>query len=100
MVFSILNLSILVKDCEDLFFFYQEKFINNKCLTHGRKMFPAGLEPATFRVWGGRDNHYTTETHTLFQVDITYFYRFQTIYRAFSVTSPTIQSLTISKQWW
>ena len=27
-------------------------------------MFPAGLEPATFRVWGGRDNHYTTETIT------------------------------------
>ena len=27
-----------------------------------KKMFPAGLEPATFRVWGGRDNHYTTET--------------------------------------
>ena len=27
-------------------------------------MFPAGLEPATFRVWGGRDNHYTTETVT------------------------------------
>ena len=25
-------------------------------------MFPVGLEPATFRVWGGRDNHYTTET--------------------------------------
>ena len=25
-------------------------------------MFPAGLEPATFRVSGGRDNHYTTET--------------------------------------
>ena len=25
-------------------------------------MFPAGLEPATFRVLGGRDNHYTTET--------------------------------------
>ena len=25
-------------------------------------MFPAGLEPATFHVWGGRDNHYTTET--------------------------------------
>ena len=25
-------------------------------------MFSAGLEPATFRVWGGRDNHYTTET--------------------------------------
>ena len=27
-----------------------------------KRMFPAGLEPATFRVWGGRDNHYTTET--------------------------------------
>ena len=27
-------------------------------------MFPAGIEPATFRVWGGRDNHYTTETTT------------------------------------
>ena len=27
-------------------------------------MFPAGLEPATFRVLGGRDNHYTTETPT------------------------------------
>ena len=25
-------------------------------------MFPAGLEPATFRVLGGGDNHYTTET--------------------------------------
>ena len=25
-------------------------------------MFPAGLEPATFRVLSGRDNHYTTET--------------------------------------
>ena len=37
-----------------------------------RKLFPAGLEPATLRVvrqgsvrahlWGARDNHYTTET--------------------------------------
>ena len=27
-----------------------------------KRMFPVGLEPATFRVWGGRDNHYTTET--------------------------------------
>ena len=25
-------------------------------------MFLAGLEPAPFRVLGGRDNHYTTET--------------------------------------
>ena len=25
-------------------------------------MFPARLELATFRVLGGRDNHYTTET--------------------------------------
>ena len=27
-------------------------------------MFPAGLEPATFRMWGGRDNHYITEMAT------------------------------------
>ena len=25
-------------------------------------MFPPGLEPGTFRVWGERDNRYTTET--------------------------------------
>ena len=28
-------------------------------------MFLAGLEPATFRVLGGRDNHYTTETYAI-----------------------------------
>ena len=33
-------------------------------------MFPAGLEPATFRVWGGRDNHYTTETVTELYLNI------------------------------
>ena len=27
-------------------------------------MCPAGLEPATSRVWSGRDHHYTTETVT------------------------------------
>ena len=27
-------------------------------------MFPARIELATFRVLGGRDNHYTTETTT------------------------------------
>ena len=27
-----------------------------------QQLFLAGLEPATFRVLGGRDNHYTTET--------------------------------------
>ena len=26
------------------------------------KMFPARFELATFRVWGERDNHYTTKT--------------------------------------
>ena len=25
-------------------------------------LFPPGFEPGTFRVWGERDNHYTTET--------------------------------------
>ena len=29
-----------------------------------QNVFPAGLEPATFRVLGGRDNHYTTETNS------------------------------------
>ena len=33
-------------------------------------MFPAGLEPATFGVWGGRDNHYTTETVTDWKLNI------------------------------
>ena len=27
-----------------------------------KKMFPPGIEPGTFRVLGGCDNHYTTET--------------------------------------
>ena len=27
-----------------------------------KKVFPARFELATFHVWGGRDNHYTTET--------------------------------------
>ena len=35
-------------------------------------MFLAGLEPATFRVLGGRDNHYTTETYTVFRNLFTY----------------------------
>ena len=26
-------------------------------------MFPPGIEPGAFRVLGGCDNHYTTETH-------------------------------------
>ena len=36
------------------------------------KMFLAGLEPATFRVLGGRDNHYTTETYMAFEDLFTY----------------------------
>ena len=35
-------------------------------------MFLAGLEPATFRVLGGRDNHYTTETYTILIILFTY----------------------------
>ena len=38
-------------------------------------MFPAGLEPATFRVLGGRDNHYTTET---FANRISEYYNYKT----------------------
>jgi hypothetical protein len=30
-----------------------------------KKLFPLGLEPRTFRVLGGCDNHYTTETHRI-----------------------------------
>ena len=29
-----------------------------------KELFPPGFEPGTFRVWGERDNHYTTETLT------------------------------------
>ena len=27
-----------------------------------KALFPARIELVNFRVWGGRDNHYTTET--------------------------------------
>jgi len=27
-----------------------------------KNVFPPGIEPGTLRVWGARDNHYTTET--------------------------------------
>ena len=33
-----------------------------------KSMFLAGLEPATFRVWGGRDNHHTTETCSIWYI--------------------------------
>ena len=36
-------------------------------------VFPARLELATFRVLGGRDNHYTTETSTTLVVEINVF---------------------------
>ena len=43
--------------------FVQEKNKLRKSKQDRRKtMFPAGLKPATFHVWGVRDNHYTTET--------------------------------------
>ena len=36
------------------------------------KVFPARLELATFRVLGGRDNHYTTETSAtlIFEINV------------------------------
>ena len=37
-----------------------------KKIIFGGSIFPARIELATFSVWGGRNNHYTTET-TLFQ---------------------------------
>ena len=36
-------------------------------------VFPARLELATFRVLGGRDNHYTTETSTTLNFEINAF---------------------------
>ena len=36
-------------------------------------VFPARLELATFRVLGGRDNHYTTETSTTLMSEINVF---------------------------
>ena len=30
-----------------------------------KKLFPPGIEPGTLRVWGARDNHYTTKTQIL-----------------------------------
>ena len=30
--------------------------------TLNKRLFPPGIEPGTFRVLGGCDNHYTTET--------------------------------------
>ena len=31
-------------------------------------LFPPGFEQGTFRVWGERDNHYTTETRWLLEL--------------------------------
>ena len=38
-----------------------------------KDVFPARLELATFRVLGGRDNHYTTETSVAQLVEINVF---------------------------
>ena len=51
---------IFVADCVKTFSSYaKKKDIKKKEV---RMLFPARIELATFRVWGGRDNHYTTET--------------------------------------
>ena len=39
-----------------------EKF--KKPMSLDQNMFPPGIEPGTLRVWGARDNRYTTETST------------------------------------
>ena len=33
-------------------------------------MFPPGIEPGTFRVLGGCDNHYTTETLDIIVINV------------------------------
>ena len=42
-------------------YFRHRKWANEMC-SRKRVMFPPGIEPGTFRVLGGCDNHYTTET--------------------------------------
>ena len=45
-----------------LYFLLNQEDSGKKKRQNIAAMFPAGLEPATFRVLGGSDNHYTTET--------------------------------------
>ncbi len=50
-----------------MFFYYNFENINAalvsvKVCSKTKDLFPPGFEPGTFRVWGERDNHYTTET--------------------------------------
>ena len=56
---------------------------NDKIMEYSEaKMFPAGFEPATLRVWDARDNHYTTETKIqlkLEMIEIRYFYLFKKV---------------------
>ena len=67
--------------------------------TEKKLMFPAGLEPATFRVWGGRDNHYTTETHTL-SGGYNVYLPLSDCIGLFQWPLPLFIVLRISKQWW
>ena len=46
-------------------------------------MFPARIELATFRVLGGRDNHYTTETATTIYEKLEMSYRGARNFRGF-----------------
>ena len=43
-------------------------------------LFPARIELATFRVWAGRDNHYTTET-TVNKFSTVYFFFVLNLYK-------------------
>ncbi len=55
-----------------MFFYYNFEHINAALVSvkvcsktkanKTKDLFPPGFEPGTFRVWGERDNHYTTET--------------------------------------
>ncbi len=40
----------------------EKKYLNSYPIrTKNKELFPPGIEPGTFRVLGGCDNHYTTE---------------------------------------
>ena len=53
-----LEFSITVNEFWIILFVKQK----NETVKSKNNMFPPGFEPGTFRMWGERDNHYTTET--------------------------------------
>ncbi|CAB0035088.1 unnamed protein product, partial [Trichogramma brassicae] len=60
-------------------------------------MFPPGIEPGTFRVLGGCDNHYTTETLLEHCGGSDVLYKIKSSANANAETFPTLSSKSLSK---